>query len=64
MSFASDEMSVMNSTQQSISRSRASLLKLRSDVGERISEMIFWTVAGGEGGEVFVSERKKKKKKS
>lgn len=45
MSFASDEMSVMNSTQQSIKRSRASLAKARS-LG-RISEMIFWTVALG-----------------
>lgn len=45
MSLASDEMRVMNSTQQSIRRSRASLAKARS-LG-RISEMIFWTVALG-----------------
>lgn len=35
----------MNSTQQSIRRSRVSLAKARS-LG-RISDMIFWTVAAG-----------------
>jgi len=52
----------MNSTQQSISRSRASLLKLRSDVGERISEMIFWTVAG-EKFLLAIGKKEKKRKR-
>lgn len=50
ISFASDEMSVMNSTQHSIRRSRASFPKARPEVGGRISVTIFWTVA-----KVFVS---------
>ena len=46
ISFASEEMSVMNSTQHSIRRSRASLANVRPVVpGGRISWTIFWTVA-------------------
>lgn len=45
ISLASDEMRVMNSTQHSISRSRASLEKARPLLGGRISVTIFWTVA-------------------
>lgn len=48
ISLASEEIRVMNSTQHSINRSRASLAKERSL--ERISCMIFWTVAGWEDG--------------
>lgn len=47
ISFASDEMSVMNSTQHSISRSRASLANATPLEGGRISVTIFWTVAIG-----------------
>jgi hypothetical protein len=49
MSLASLEIRVMNSTQQSIRRSRASLAKEMSE--ERISPIIFWTVAVGGGVE-------------
>ncbi|KAI5284755.1 hypothetical protein KEM55_000929 [Ascosphaera atra] len=45
MSFASDEIRVMNSTQHSISKSRASLVKVWPEEAGRISVMIFWTVA-------------------
>ncbi len=48
ISFASDEMRVMNSTQQSMRRSRASLPKAMDDSESgvaRISVTIFWTVA-------------------
>lgn len=45
MSLASEEMSVMNSTQHSMRRSRASLAKVRPVLEGRISVMIFWTVA-------------------
>jgi hypothetical protein len=47
ISFASDEMRVMNSTQHSIRRSRASFPNARPDVGGRISVTIFCTVAMG-----------------
>jgi hypothetical protein len=46
ISFASDEIRVMNSTQHSIRRSRASLPKASPEEGGRISVTIFWTVAG------------------
>lgn len=45
ISLASDETSVMNSTQHSISRSRASFAKATPLAGGRISVTIFWTVA-------------------
>jgi hypothetical protein len=45
MSFASEEIKVMNSTQHSMSRSRASLENVCPEEGGRISVMIFWTVA-------------------
>lgn len=45
MSLASEEISVMNSTQHSIKRSRASLAKVWPVEGGRISVIIFWTVA-------------------
>ena len=45
ISFASEDMSVMNSTQHSMRRSRASLPKAMPADGGRISETIFWTVA-------------------
>ena len=45
ISLASEEIRVMNSTQHSIRRSRASLAKVCPDEGGRISLMIFWTVA-------------------
>lgn len=45
MSLASEEISVMNSTQHSMRRSRASLAKVRPVLEGRISVMIFWTVA-------------------
>ncbi len=45
MSLASEDMSVMNSTQHSIRRSRASLANVRPVLEGRISVMIFWTVA-------------------
>jgi hypothetical protein len=45
ISFASDEIRVMNSTQHSISKSLASLPNARPDDGGRISVTIFWTVA-------------------
>ena len=45
ISLASEEIRVMNSTQHSIKRSRASLPKARPEDGGRISETIFWTVA-------------------
>ena len=58
MSLASEEMSVMNSTQQSMRRSRASRAKVMVDseggeeaVVERISVIIFWTVAMRRGEE-------------
>ena len=47
ISLASEEMRVMNSTQHSMRRSRASLAKMQPLEGGRISETIFWTVAGG-----------------
>lgn len=45
ISLASEEIRVMNSTQHSISRSLASLEKLRPVDDGKISETIFWTVA-------------------
>lgn len=45
ISLASEEMRVINSTQHSIRRSRASLPKARPEEGGRISVTIFWTVA-------------------
>lgn len=45
ISFASEDISVMNSTQHSIRRSRASLPKATPADWGRISETIFWTVA-------------------
>lgn len=45
ISFASDEIRVMNSTQHSIKRSRASLANATPADGGRISDTIFWTVA-------------------
>lgn len=45
ISLASEEMRVMNSTQHSIRRSRASLAKATPADGGRISVTIFWTVA-------------------
>ena len=51
ISFASEDMRVMNSTQQSMRRSRASLPNAidESESGEwRISVTIFWTVAVGQ----------------
>lgn len=47
ISLASDEMRVMNSTQHSMSRSRASFEKAMPTEGGRISVTIFWTVAAG-----------------
>ena len=47
ISLASDEMRVMNSTQQSMRRSRASFAKVVPGLEARISVMIFWTVALG-----------------
>ncbi len=38
---------MINSTQHSMRRSRASLLKVTPSEGGRISETIFWTVALG-----------------
>jgi hypothetical protein len=61
ISFASEEMRVMNSTQHSISRSRASFPNARPVLEGRISVTIFWTVArrevlacerGGSGEEI------------
>src|SRR5271170_2384739 len=43
ISFASEETRCMNSTQQSISRSRDSLANVKSE--GRSSDMSFWTVA-------------------
>ena len=64
MSLASEEIRVMNSTEQEMSRSRASRAKVgwreASVLGggvERISEMIFWTVAvwmGGKGVSLWI----------
>ena len=52
ISFASDDINVINSTQHSISSSRASRAKVTEESGAvfregvvRISEIIFWTVA-------------------
>jgi hypothetical protein len=45
ISFASEEISVMNSTQHSMSKSRASFEKVWPELGGKISVMIFWTVA-------------------
>lgn len=45
ISFASDDIKVMNSTQHSIKRSRASLANVWPDEAGRISVMIFCTVA-------------------
>ena len=45
ISLASEDMSVMNSTLQSIRRSRASLPNARPDLSPRISVMIFCMVA-------------------
>lgn len=45
ISFASLDIRVMNSTQHSIRRSRASLPKAMPFAGGRISVTIFWTVA-------------------
>ncbi len=45
MSLASDDTRVMNSTQHSISKSRASLEKESPLADGRISLTIFWTVA-------------------
>ena len=39
---------MMNSTQHSINRSRASLAKATPEEGGKISVTIFWTVAGEE----------------
>jgi hypothetical protein len=47
ISFASEEMRVINSTQHSMRRSRASLLNAIPPLGGKISETIFWTVALG-----------------
>jgi hypothetical protein len=47
ISFASEEMSVMNSTQHSINRSLVSRAKDTPESFARISLMIFWTVALG-----------------
>ena len=49
MSLASDETRVINSTQHSINRSRASLEKETPVEDGRISLTIFWTVAGKTG---------------
>lgn len=48
ISFASDEMRVMNSTQHSINRSLASLENAIPVDAGKISLTIFWTVAAGE----------------
>lgn len=45
ISLASEEMSVMNSTQHSIKRSRASFENDTPDCEGNISDTIFWTVA-------------------
>lgn len=45
ISFASDEIRVMNSTQHPMSRSRLSLAKATPADGGKISVTIFWTVA-------------------
>lgn len=45
ISFASEEIKVMNSTQHSIRRSRASFPNARPEEAGRISVTIFWTVA-------------------
>lgn len=46
ISLASDETSVINSTQHSINRSLASFANATPLAGGRISVTIFWTVAG------------------
>lgn len=46
ISFASEDIRVMNSTQHSMSKSRASLVNVVPGLTARISVMIFWTVAG------------------
>ncbi len=45
ISLASEDIRVMNSTQHSISRSRASFVKVVPGLTASISVMIFWTVA-------------------
>ena len=45
ISFASEETKEINSTQHSISKSRASLEKATPAEGGNISVTIFWTVA-------------------
>jgi len=54
ISFASDEIRVINSTQHSISRSRASLPNARPEDGGRISVTIFWTVANRESANLLL----------
>jgi hypothetical protein len=49
ISFASEDMRVMNSTLQSMRRSRASRPKVNPDFSPRISAMIFWIVAAEPG---------------
>jgi hypothetical protein len=55
ISFASDDIKVMNSTQHSIRRSRASLPNARPELDGRISVTIFWTVAREDVSLWFVS---------
>ena len=63
ISFASEEMRVMNSTQHSMSRSRASFAKATPPWAGRISPTIFWTVAAmckrmkRDGGQILQSRR-------
>lgn len=57
MSLASEEMSVINSTQHSMRTSRASLEKETPVEGGRISLTIFWTVAFGRERSSLASRR-------
>lgn len=56
MSFASEDIRVMNSTQHSIKRSRASFAKVWPDDAGIISVIIFCTVAVGGRYHLFVSQ--------
>lgn len=64
ISLASELMRVMNSTQHSMSTSRASLEKAMPEELARISLTIFWTVAVGWGkGELATDDGRHERKK-